>query len=46
MNLSTEKKIMILENRIVVAWGMGKEWKGLGAWDQRMVTIAHGMDLQ
>ena len=31
MNLSTEKKIMDLENRPVVAkrWG---EWEGLGAW--------------
>ena len=29
MNLSTEKKIMDLENRLVAAWG---EREGLGAW--------------
>ena len=28
-NLSTEKKIMDLENRLVVA---KREWEGLGAW--------------
>ena len=33
MNLSTEKKIMDLENRLVVAKGeWGREWDGLGAW--------------
>ena len=32
MNLSTENKIMDLENKLVVAWGKGREWKGLGAW--------------
>ena len=32
MNLSTEKKIMDMENRLVVARGRGKEWDGLGAW--------------
>ena len=31
MNLFTEKKIMDLENRFVVAQG-GREWVGLGAW--------------
>ena len=46
MNLSTEKKIMDLENRLVVAKGSGREWKGLGAWGQGMQTIALGMDLQ
>jgi len=33
MNLSTEKKIMDLENRLVVAKGEGREWDGLGTWD-------------
>ena len=33
MNLSTEKKLMDLENRLVVAWGEGRKWDGLGAWD-------------
>ena len=32
MNLSTEKKIMALENRLVVAKGLGREWGRLGAW--------------
>ena len=32
MNLSTEKKIMDLENRPVVAKREGREWDGLGAW--------------
>jgi len=31
VNLSTEKKIIDWENRIVVPWG-GGEWNGLGAW--------------
>ena len=30
MNLYTEKKIMDLENRLVVAWGERREWEGLG----------------
>ena len=30
MNLSTEKKIKDLENRLVVS--KGREWDGLGAW--------------
>ena len=37
MNLSTEKKIMDLENRLVVppggGWGVGWIWDGLGVWD-------------
>jgi len=32
MNLSTEKKLMDLENRLVVARGRGREWDGLGIW--------------
>ena len=31
MKLSTEKKIMDLENRLVIAKGKGREWGGLGA---------------
>ena len=31
MNLATEKEIMDLENRLVVAKGEGKEWDGLRA---------------
>ena len=47
MNLSTEKKITDLENRLVVALaGREREWEVLGAWGQWMQTIAHGMDLQ
>ena len=46
MYLSTEKKIMDLENRLVVSWGEGREWERLGAWSQWIQTIAHGMDLQ
>jgi len=46
MNISTEKKIMDLENRLVAAWGRGREWEGSGAWSYRMQTIALGMDLQ
>ena len=30
--LSTEKKIMDLENRLVVAKVGGREWDGLGVW--------------
>ena len=30
--LSPEKKIMGLENRLVVAKGEGGEWDGWGAW--------------
>ena len=32
MNLSTEKKITDLENRLVVAKGRGREWDGWGGW--------------
>ena len=31
MNLSTEKKIMDLENRLVVAWGEGEGVEGIGS---------------
>ena len=31
MNLSTEKKIMDLENRLVVAWGEGEGVGGIGS---------------
>ena len=30
INLSTEKKLMHLENRLVVAKGEGEGWDGLG----------------
>ena len=43
MNISTEKKIMDLENRLVAAWGRGREWEGSGAWG---CWIQLGMDLQ
>ena len=32
MNLSTEKKIIDLENRLVAAQGRGREWEGSGDW--------------
>ena len=33
MKVSTEKKIIDLENRLVAAWGgRGREWDGSGAW--------------
>ena len=32
MNISTEKKITELENRLVAARGRGREWEGWGAW--------------
>ena len=32
MNLSTEKKLMDLENRLVVAGGKDRKWDGLGIW--------------
>ena len=31
MNLSTEKKIMDLENRLVVAWAEGEKMGGIGS---------------
>ena len=43
MNVSTEKKIIDLENRLVAIWG---EREGLGVWINQMQTIALGMDLQ
>ena len=46
MNLSTAKKIMDMENRLVVAEG---EWEGVGCvknWGLMMQTIAFGMDKQ
>ena len=43
MNLSTEKKIMDLENRLVVAW-VGGEWSDWGAWGKQIQTIAFGME--
>ena len=46
MNISAEKKIIDLENRLMVAKGKGREWYGLGAWGYQMQTIALGMDLQ
>ena len=45
MNLSTEKKIMDLENRLVVAKAEG-EGEGVGAWGYKKQTLALGMDLQ
>ena len=45
MNISTEKKIMDLENRLVAAQGE-REGEGSGAWGYQMQTIALGMDLQ
>ena len=32
INLSTEEKLMDMENRLVVAKGMGRESDGLGIW--------------
>ena len=32
INPSTEKKLVDLENRLVVAKGEGREWKELGVW--------------
>ena len=32
MNPSTEKKLMDLEDRLVVAKGEAGEWSGWGAW--------------
>ena len=44
-NLSKEKKIMDLENRLV-AKGKGKEWEGLGAQGKQIQNVAFGMDQQ
>ena len=32
INLSTERKILDMDNRFVVAKGEGREWDGLGVW--------------
>ena len=32
MNLSTEKKIIDLQDRLAVVKGRGREWGGWGAW--------------
>ena len=45
MNLSTENKLMDLENKLVVARA-GVEWDGLGVWGQQMQTITFGVDKQ
>ena len=44
MNLSTEKTLMDLENRLGVAKGEEGEWDGLGIWGSQMQTMAFGMD--
>ena len=44
MNLSTEKKIMDLQNRLVVAQGEEEGVGGIGSLRLRMQTIALGMD--
>ena len=46
MNLSTEKKLMDLENRPVVAKGGRSEWDGLGIWGSQMQITVFGMDKQ
>ena len=46
MNISTEKKLMDLENRFVVANGEGKGEGGLGVWGQKMQTTSFGVDKQ
>ena len=33
MNLSTEKNLIDLENRLVVAKVVGRKWDGQGVWD-------------
>ena len=43
-NLSTEKKLMDLENRLVVARGRGRKKYGLES--KVMQTIAFGVDKQ
>ena len=44
MNLSTEKKLMDLENRLVVAQWEGEGVGGWGAWGSEIQTVAFGMD--
>ena len=46
MNISVEKKLMDLENRLVVAKGMGKEWNRLGVCGLWMQTVGFGVDKQ
>ena len=46
MNFSIEKKIMDMENRLVVAKGERREWDGLRIWGKQMQTITFGMDKQ
>ena len=36
MNISTEKKIIDLENRLVAAWGGGGEWEGGSGRDREL----------
>ena len=43
-NLSTENKLMDLENRLVVV--KGEEWDELGVWGQQIQTVAFGVDEQ
>ena len=44
--LSTENKIMYLENRLVVAKGERVGLGALGAWGKQMQNVAFGMDQQ
>ena len=44
MNLSTEKKLMDLEKRLVAAKGEGVGWTG--GWCSQMQTIAFGVAKQ
>ena len=44
MKLSTEKRIIDLENRLVVAQGEEEEVGWIGSLGLRMQTIAFGMD--
>ena len=46
MNLSTEKKIMDLDNTLVAARREREGVGGIGRVEFRMQTIALGMDLQ
>ena len=44
MNLSTEKKIMDLENRLVVAKREAQGVRKTGAWGKQMQNVAFRMD--
>ena len=46
MNLSTEKKIVDLENRLVVAKGEGEGVGWIESWGWQMQSIDFGMDKQ